>query len=154
MTTEIFINNYRRKQCVQWLLQRTSLSRAVLGTLKIVSIELMQILFKLVGNLHFERVWIEVTGVDYWITGPERKIRMEKDMFLMREERDAWKAAPEHQSIQGRWLAFKEWESNRSEGMEQGNSRSRAQSRCFSGDGKVLLWPAWGLVGSFTSPFP
>lgn len=49
---------------------------------------------------------------------------------------------------------LKAWESNRSEGMEQGSSRSRAQSGCFSGDRKVLLWPAWGLVGSFTSSFP
>lgn len=29
-------------------------------------------------------------------------MRMIKDMFMMREERDAWKDASEHQSIQGR----------------------------------------------------
>lgn len=88
MATEIFTYKYRRKQCVQRLWQRTYLSRAVLSTLKIVDIDLIQSLFK------------------------------EKVMFLMKEEGDVWKAAPEHQSIQGTRLKFEACESNRSEGME------------------------------------
>lgn len=49
---------------MQQLLQRTSVSIAMLGTLKILNIELIQSPFKLVGGYHFERLWVEV--IDRW----------------------------------------------------------------------------------------
>lgn len=79
----------------EWLSQRTSLSNAVLIILKIVNTELIQSMFSLVGDFNFERVWTEVTGGNYWIT--ERKVTMEKDMFLMRKRyMEGCSRAPEH----------------------------------------------------------
>ena len=56
--------------------------------------------------------------------------------------------------MQARRLLFKVWESNRLERIKWGSCRSRAQSLRFSRDAKVLMWPAWELVGSFTASFP
>lgn len=61
--------------CATAVAEDLNLSRAVLSTLKRVNIiKLIQSLFKLVGDFHFERVWTEITVGNYWISGPEKRL--------------------------------------------------------------------------------
>lgn len=69
MSTEVLI--YKWEESVQWLLLRISSSIAALSILKILHIELIKYLFKLVGNFYFERlsVWgSRCELLNNWIT--------------------------------------------------------------------------------------
>lgn len=160
MTTEILIYKWEESSVC-----RTSVSIAMPSALKILNIELIQDLFMFVEDFHFERLWDEVIGRSYWITDPQKQMRVVKDMFLLREHGRLFHSARASRDscllMRNAHASFvsEACENNESDRMESGSNRSRAWSPCFSEGGRILTWPhcwtvVWGLVGSLAAFLP